>query len=146
MVWETGDHFKVEPYQRLEKWYLMPLSLTLSIIRWGSRVKWSDTENGVAPYPTSWCSSYWTGAFRFPLTKVANFTYLLVYIYIYIYIYIWSVNVWIEFWERLETRESICVELWHRSKQIQTSVVLLHSLSASWEKYEPFYLPQLLDE
>ena len=29
----------VESYQRLKKWYLMPPWLTLSIIRYGSRVK-----------------------------------------------------------------------------------------------------------
>ena len=30
---------QVESYQRLKKWYLMPPCLTLSIIRYGSRVK-----------------------------------------------------------------------------------------------------------
>ena len=31
---------------------------TLSIIRWGSRVKWSNPGNGVAHSPTPSCSSY----------------------------------------------------------------------------------------
>ena len=44
--------------QRLKKWYLMPPCLTLSIIRYGSRVKWVNPEKGVAPFPTPWCSSY----------------------------------------------------------------------------------------
>ena len=35
--------------------------LTLSIIRCGSSVKWSNPRNGIAPSPKSRCSSYWTG-------------------------------------------------------------------------------------
>ena len=40
-----------------KKWYLIPPCLTLSIIRFVSRVKWSNPEKGVAP-PTPRCSSY----------------------------------------------------------------------------------------
>ena len=36
-------------YQRFKKWYLMPSCLTLSIIRYGSRVKWVNPEKGVEP-------------------------------------------------------------------------------------------------
>ena len=43
-------------YFCLIKWYLMPPCLTLSIIRYGSRVKWSNPGKGVAPSPTHWCS------------------------------------------------------------------------------------------
>ena len=43
---------------KLKKWYLMPPYLTLSIIRYGSWVKWVNPEKGVAPSPTPWCSSY----------------------------------------------------------------------------------------
>ena len=39
MAWETWVQSQVESYQRLKKWYLMPPCLTLSIIRYGSRVK-----------------------------------------------------------------------------------------------------------
>ena len=35
-----------------KKWYLMPPCLTLSIIRYGSRAKWSNPEEGVAPSST----------------------------------------------------------------------------------------------
>ena len=56
---ETCVQSQVESYQRLKKWYLMPLCLTLSIIRYGSRVKWSNQEKGVAPSPTPCCSIYW---------------------------------------------------------------------------------------
>ena len=39
IVWKTGVQSQVESYQRLKKWYLMPPCLTLSIIRYESRVK-----------------------------------------------------------------------------------------------------------
>ena len=46
---------------KTQKWYLMHPCLKLSIIRYGSRVKWSNPEKGVAPFPTPWCSSYQKG-------------------------------------------------------------------------------------
>ena len=49
---------QVESYQRFKKWYLMPPCLILSIIRYGSRVKWVSLEKGVAPSPIPRCSSY----------------------------------------------------------------------------------------
>ena len=58
MIWETWVQALVESYQRLEKWYLMPSCLTLSILRYESRVKWINPGKGVAPSPTPWCSSY----------------------------------------------------------------------------------------
>ena len=54
---ETWVQSQVESYQRLKKWYLMPPCLTLSIIRYGSRVKRSNPGKGVAPSPTPWCSN-----------------------------------------------------------------------------------------
>ena len=48
----------VESYQRLKKCYLIPPCLTLSIIKYGSRVKWGNTGKGVLPSSTPWCSSY----------------------------------------------------------------------------------------
>ena len=56
MARETWVQSQVESYQRLKKWYLMPPCLTLSIIRYGSRVKWRNPGKGVAPSPTPWCS------------------------------------------------------------------------------------------
>ena len=64
----------------MELWY--HLCLTLSIIRYGSRVKRCNPGNGVAPSPTPWCSSYRKGS---PSTMVANFTYINTYIFICIY-------------------------------------------------------------
>ena len=55
-----GDQGSI-PYQvnqKLKKWYLMPPCLRLSIIRLGTRVKWSNPGNGVVPSPTPWCNSY----------------------------------------------------------------------------------------
>ena len=64
--------------------------LTLSNIRYISRVKWSNPGKGVPPSPTPRCSSYWKGSLRSPSTTVADFTYLPIYIYIYIYIYMYT--------------------------------------------------------
>ena len=74
MAWETGVQSQVESYQRLKKWYLMLPYLTLSIIRYGSRPKWSNLGKGVASSPTHWCSSCRKGAFGSPSTTVTNFT------------------------------------------------------------------------
>ena len=41
--------------------------LTLSIKRYGSRVKWSNPGKGVAPSPTPRCSSYRKGSLRVTL-------------------------------------------------------------------------------
>ena len=67
MIRDTGVQSQVKSYQRLKKWYLMPPCLTLSIIRWGSRVKWNNPGNGVAPSPTPRCSSYWKRSLRVTL-------------------------------------------------------------------------------
>ena len=56
-----------------KKWYLMSPCLTLSIIRYRSRVKWSNPGKRVAPSPTP----IERGGFGSPSTTVANFTYLL---------------------------------------------------------------------
>ena len=50
--------------------------------------KLSHPGKGVAPSPTSWCSSYWKGSLLVALVYVADFTLLTIYIYIYIYIQI----------------------------------------------------------
>ena len=59
MVRETCVQSQVASYQRLYKWYLTPPYLTLSSIRYVSRVKRNNPGNGVAPSPTPRCSSYW---------------------------------------------------------------------------------------
>ena len=66
MVRKTGVQSQVESYQRLNKWYFMPPCLTLSIIRYGSRVKWSNPGRGVVPSSTPQSSSYWKGSLQVP--------------------------------------------------------------------------------
>ena len=122
MAWETWVQSQVESYQRLKKkWYLMAPCLTLSIIRYGSRVKWSNPGKGVAPSPTPWCSKQskgersshprlWSPTLltlftKYSLTRyigiihifthVHTHTHTHTHIYIYIYIYIsWSMYWW----------------------------------------------------
>ena len=59
MVRETWVQSQVRSYKRLKKWYLIHPCLTLGIIRYVSKVKWSNPGEGVAPSPTSltFCSS-----------------------------------------------------------------------------------------
>ena len=45
----------------------------------GSRVKWRNPGKGVAPFPTTWCSSYRNGNLRVTLD---NFTFFYYYIVI----------------------------------------------------------------
>ena len=44
MAREIGIQSQVESYQRLKKWYLMPLCLVLSVKRYGSRVNGAIQE------------------------------------------------------------------------------------------------------
>ena len=64
MARETWVQSLIESYQRLKNWHLMPPCLTLRIIMYGSRVKWSNPGKGEAPFPTSRCSSYWKERLR----------------------------------------------------------------------------------
>ena len=66
------------------KLYLIPPCLTLSNIRYISRVKWSNPGKRVVLSPTPRCSSYWKRSLRVAL----NYGRQLLYYYdIYIYIY-----------------------------------------------------------
>ena len=67
MAQETWVQSQLESYQILKKWYLMPACYTLSIIRYGSRVKWSNPGKGVVPSPTPLWSSYRKGSLRVTL-------------------------------------------------------------------------------
>ena len=51
-----GGQSQVESDRRLKNG---TCCLTLSIIRYESRVKWSNLGDGVAPSPTPLCSCYW---------------------------------------------------------------------------------------
>ena len=52
---------------KTQKWYLMPLCITLSIIRYESRVEWKNLGKGIVPSPTPWCCSYRKGRLRVTL-------------------------------------------------------------------------------
>ena len=64
---------------------MIPPCLTLSNIRYVSRVKWSNPRKRVAPSPTFWCSSYWKGNLlvAFDYSHQLYFVYLLVWIILY---------------------------------------------------------------
>ena len=86
MVRETGVQSQVESYQRLKKkWYLMPPYLVLSTIRWGSRIKWSNPGNGVAPSFHHGVVAIEKEAFGSPSAKIANFTYLFCWLLFLVY-------------------------------------------------------------
>ena len=55
MTSETGFILLVKSYQRLK---MMPPYLTLGIIRYGSRIKWSNPGKRFTPSHTPQCSSY----------------------------------------------------------------------------------------
>ena len=62
MVQDTWVQSQIASYQRLLKWNLIPPCLTLSNIRYVSKVKWSNPGKGAVPSPTPRCSSYWKGS------------------------------------------------------------------------------------
>ena len=82
MVREIGFNLRLR--QRLLKWHLIPPCLTLSNIRYVSRVKLSNPGKGVAPSSTPWCSSYWKRRFRVALDNARQlyFTYSINSVYI----------------------------------------------------------------
>ena len=70
--------------QNIQKLYLMPLCFTLSIIRYGSRVKWRNPGNWAVSSSRPRCSSKWKDSFQVTFEYSCQ---LYIYIYIYIYIY-----------------------------------------------------------
>ena len=61
---------------------MIPTCLTLSNIRYVSRLKWSNSGKGVASSPTLRCSSFWKKSLLAAIDYGRQF-YLLIYIYIY---------------------------------------------------------------
>ena len=66
------------PLQRLKKGLLMTPCLTLRILKYVSRVKWSNPGNGVAPSPTPRCSSYWKGSFPVALDNGLQYIFFII--------------------------------------------------------------------
>ena len=77
MAQEIGVQSLVESYQRPKKWYLISPCLTLSIIRYVSRVTWSNPEKRVVPFPTPWYYSYGKGCLRVALNYGCQLYFLL---------------------------------------------------------------------
>ena len=69
---------------------MISLCLTLSIICYVSRVKWTDPRKRVEPSTTPQCSGYWKGNFPIAL-DYGHQLYLYIYIYIYVCVcvYVW---------------------------------------------------------
>ena len=79
MVWETGVHSQVESCQRLKKCFLIPPCLTLTIIKFESRVKWNNPEKGLTPSHTPWCSSYWKESLQVAFDYGRRLYFLLIF-------------------------------------------------------------------
>ena len=118
MARETWVQSQVKSYQRLKKWYLMPPCLTLSIIRYGSRVNWSNPGKGVAPFPSPWCSSYRKGSLRFSLDYGRQLYFLLHSINSLKSIFI---EVWWGYWSEFIAR----MKLWRQFSDLAVSNDLL---------------------
>ena len=73
--------------QRLKNWYLIPPCLTLSIIRYVSRVKWTNPGKGVAPSPIPRCCSYWKWSLQVTLNYSHQFYFNILQLQLYIYMY-----------------------------------------------------------
>ena len=82
MVRKTRVQSQVESYKRLKKCYLIPPCLTISIIRYVSRVKWNIPGKVVAPYSTPRCSSYWNRSLRVALDCSCQVYFLYIDIYV----------------------------------------------------------------
>ena len=76
---------QVKSYQRLRKLYLMPPCLTLSIISYGSRLRWSNPGKGVMASSILRCSSYWKESLQVTLDYRRP-----TYLYICRHLYIWK--------------------------------------------------------
>ena len=82
--------------------YLIPPCLTLSIIRYVSRVKGSNPEKGVAPSPTHRCSSYWKESLRVALDESRNFI-LLMYMRVYVCVCVCVCVLWVQWKKKVYT-------------------------------------------
>ena len=75
-----------------KNWYLMMPCLALSIIKWGSKVKWSNPGNEVAPFSIPRCSSFWKRSLWVTLDygrQLCLYIYMCVCVCVCIYIYIY---------------------------------------------------------
>ena len=87
MSWE-GFNPRSSHTKDSKKWYFLSPCLTLSIIRYVSRVKWSNPRKGVAPLSTPRCSSYWNGNLRVALDYGRQHYFLLICWSIFLSLYL----------------------------------------------------------
>ena len=111
MARANGVQNQVESYQRPEKRYLIFPCLTLSIIWYVSRVKWSNTGKRVALSPIPRCSSYWKESFCVAL-DYGRQLYLLTFIYIYVYVCIYTYVIYIYIYVYSSVYIYICTFIW----------------------------------
>ena len=79
------------------------------LLRYVSRVKWSNPRKRVALFPTPWCSSYRKGSLWVTLEYSRQLDF---YIYIYIYIYIITLSCWWGFpWLSVSVSVSLSLSL-----------------------------------
>ena len=83
MARESWVQSQVESYQSLKTLYLIPPCLTLSIIMYVSRIKWSNPRKWVAPSQPLSVVAIEKGTFGWP--QLDTHTHIYIYIYIYIY-------------------------------------------------------------
>ena len=69
MAWESWVQSQVKSYQKM----VLDASLVnTQHYKIYIKGKWSNPENGVAPSPTPWCSSYWKEPLGHPWWELAN--------------------------------------------------------------------------
>ena len=103
------------------KWYLIPPSLTLSNIRYVSRVKWSNPGKRVAPSPTSRCSSNWKGILLVALDYSRR-------LLICIYLWVWRGCVHVRERERVIERKREWIHMYIRVGVFTDRYSLTHEL------------------
>ena len=86
--------------------------LTLSIIRYGSRVKWSNPGKGIAPSPTPWCSSFRKGSLRVTLDYGSQ----LYFFFLLMMIYFCNANVFYSFVKLSYTSGIVTFSYWNHEK------------------------------
>ena len=127
---------------------MIPPCLTLSSIRYISRVKWSNPGKGVASSPTTRCRSYWKGS---DLVALDYGRQLLIFWLEFHYCSVWQ-------WIILNNIRFNCIFLrkiislyvsfrrklafYEKKKRKNIPVALLRSLldKYPWERFEPLIL------
>ena len=87
--------------------------ITLNIIRYRSRVKWSNQGNGVAPSSTPWYSSYWKGnplVAHLTLLRKFNIECFGCNNFLQDFRFIKNVKIAMDVWWNNRRKESVCIK------------------------------------